>query len=76
MGATAFPLLHMQFAVGAARARRVPVALIGAIHPDDRWGFDRKTIARAVRMSDAYVAYTTYERSTSSGSESAPNAFT
>jgi glycosyltransferase involved in cell wall biosynthesis len=52
----------MQFAVAAARARRVPVALIGAIHPGDRWGFDRKTIRRAVRLSDAYVAYTTYER--------------
>jgi glycosyltransferase involved in cell wall biosynthesis len=62
IAATAFPLLHMQFAVAAAKARRVPVALIGAIHPGDRWGFDRKTIARAVRLSDAYVAYTTYER--------------
>ena len=61
IGATAFPLIHMQFAVAAGRARRVPVALIGALHPGDRWGFDRKTIARAIRAADAYVAYTEFE---------------
>lgn len=62
IGATAFPLLHMQFAVAAGRARRLPVALIGALHPGDRWGFDRKTITRAIRAADAYVAYTEFER--------------
>lgn len=62
IGATAFPLLHMQFAVLAARARRLPVALIGAMHPEDRWGYDRKTIRRAIRLADAYVAYTEFER--------------
>ena len=62
IGATAFPLIHMQFAVAAGRARRVPVALIGALHPGDRWGFDRKTITRAIRAADAYIAYTEFER--------------
>jgi glycosyltransferase involved in cell wall biosynthesis len=62
IGATAFPLLHMQFAVAAARARRVPSVLLGALHPDDRWGFDRATIRRAIGLADAYVAYTEFER--------------
>ncbi|MDX6618806.1 MAG: hypothetical protein QOK36_1192, partial [Gaiellales bacterium] len=62
IGATAFPLLHMQFAVAAARARRVPSVLLGALHPDDRWGFDRAPIRRAIGLADAYVAYTGFER--------------
>jgi glycosyltransferase involved in cell wall biosynthesis len=62
IGATAFPLLHMQFAVEAARARRVPSVLLGALHPDDRWGFDRAPIRRAIGHADAYVAYTAFER--------------
>jgi glycosyltransferase involved in cell wall biosynthesis len=62
IGATAFPLLHMQFAVAAARARRVPSVLLGALHPEDRWGFDRATIRRAIGLADAYVAYTEFER--------------
>jgi glycosyltransferase involved in cell wall biosynthesis len=62
IGATAFPLLHMHFAVAAGRARRIPVALWGAIHPEDRWGYDRGVIRAAVRAADAYVANTTYER--------------
>ncbi|MDX6597294.1 MAG: hypothetical protein QOE87_1181 [Gaiellales bacterium] len=62
IGATAFPLVHMQFAVAAARARRVPSVLLGALHPDDRWGFDRAPIRRAIGLADAYVAYTAFER--------------
>jgi glycosyltransferase involved in cell wall biosynthesis len=62
IAATAFPLLHMQFAVAAARARRVPSVLLGALHPDDRWGFDRAPIRRAIGLADAYVAYTDFER--------------
>jgi glycosyltransferase involved in cell wall biosynthesis len=73
IGATAFPLLHMQFAVLAGRARRIPVALIGAMHPEDRWGYDRATIRRAIRLADAYVAYTEYEREHVLGFGEAPD---
>jgi glycosyltransferase involved in cell wall biosynthesis len=52
----------MQFAVAAARARRVPSVLLGALHPDDRWGFERAPIRRAIALADAYVAYTEFER--------------
>jgi glycosyltransferase involved in cell wall biosynthesis len=62
IGATAFPLLHMQVAVAAGRARGIPVALFGALHPDDRWGYDRGPIRLAIRAADAYCAYTAYER--------------
>jgi glycosyltransferase involved in cell wall biosynthesis len=61
IAATAFPLLHMQFAVAAGRARRVPVVLIGALHPEDRWGYDRGPIRTAIRSADAYCAYTSFE---------------
>ena len=63
----------MQFAVLAGRARRLPVALIGAIHPEDRWGYDRATIRRAIRFADAYVAYTDYERDHVVGFGEAPD---
>ncbi len=62
IGATAFPLLHMHVAVAAGRARGIPVALFGALHPDDRWGYDRGPIRLAIRAADAYCAYTAYER--------------
>ena len=62
IGATAFPLLHMHFAVAAARARRLPVVLFGALHPEDRWGFDRGVIRAAIRRADVYCAYTEFER--------------
>jgi glycosyltransferase involved in cell wall biosynthesis len=62
IAATAFPLLHMHLAVIAARARRIPVVLFGALHPEDRWGFDRGVIRYSIRHADAYCAYTDYER--------------
>jgi glycosyltransferase involved in cell wall biosynthesis len=62
IGATAFPLLHMYAAVAAGRARRVPTVLWGAVHPEDRWGYDRGLIRRAIAAGDAYAANTTYER--------------
>jgi glycosyltransferase involved in cell wall biosynthesis len=61
VAATAFPLAHMHVAVLAARARRLPVVLFGALHPEDLWGFDRAVIRRAIKAATAYAAYTDYE---------------
>lgn len=61
IAATAFPLAHMHVAVTAARVRRLPVVLFGALHPEDRWGFDRSVIRRAIHSATAYAAYTQYE---------------
>jgi glycosyltransferase involved in cell wall biosynthesis len=61
IGATAFPLAHMHMAVMAGKARKRPVVLIGALHPGDRWGFDRGIIRSTIRRSSAYVAYTGFE---------------
>jgi glycosyltransferase involved in cell wall biosynthesis len=61
IGATAFPLLHMHVATLAGRSRRIPVVLLGALHPADRWGFDRGVIRTTIRRSTAYVAYTDFE---------------
>jgi glycosyltransferase involved in cell wall biosynthesis len=61
VAATSFPLRHMYQALrGAARAGR-PCVLIGGIHPEDRWGFDRPMIHRAIRRAGRYVAYTALE---------------
>jgi glycosyltransferase involved in cell wall biosynthesis len=72
IGATAFPLLQMHFAVAAGEARRVPTVLWGALHPEDRWGFDRRVIRSAIRHSDAYLAYTTFEQDYVAGLGLAP----
>jgi glycosyltransferase involved in cell wall biosynthesis len=61
VAATAFPLLHMHMAVVAGRSRRIPVVLVGALHPADRWGFDRGVIRMTIRRATAYVAYTEFE---------------
>lgn len=58
--ASSFPLLHMYETAREARRRgRWPV-LIGGLHPEDRWGFDRRRIYETIRDS-LYIAYSTYE---------------
>jgi len=60
--ATAFPLMHMYYAVTGARRGRIPIVLLGAIHTEDRWGYERKMIFQAIQQADAYIAYTIFER--------------
>lgn len=61
IGATAFPLLHMHYALLAAQRKGVPLVLYGALHSEDPWGYDRATIRHLARKADAYVAYTRHE---------------
>jgi glycosyltransferase involved in cell wall biosynthesis len=60
--ASAFPLLHMYYALAGARRVGTPIVLLGAIHAADTWGYDRKMIYRAIQRADAYIALTTFER--------------
>lgn len=60
--ATAFPLLHMQYAVRGARQGGRPVVLVPAIHVLDPWGYDRPMIYRTARQADRVIVYTPYER--------------
>lgn len=60
--ATTFPFRHMYDAVLGAKRANVPVVLIGAIHVDDKWGYDRQMMFEAIQNADAYVALTTFER--------------
>jgi glycosyltransferase involved in cell wall biosynthesis len=46
---------------GAKRAR-IPLVYLGALHLDDKWGYDRPMICRAIRQADAYIAHTPVER--------------
>lgn len=56
-----FPLLHMFDALAAARASKRPCVLVGCLHPQDAWGFQRPMIYDAIRDADAYIALTSYE---------------
>lgn len=60
--ATAFPLLHMYYALAGAQRAGIPIVFLGAIHTADVWGYDRKMIYRAIQQADAYIALTTFER--------------
>lgn len=60
--ATAFPLNHMYDVVAGAERSGIPVVLLGALHPLDRWGFDRPMILDAIRRCCAYIAHTEYEK--------------
>lgn len=60
--ASAFPLLHMYYAVLGRRFNHIPLVLCGALHPVDRWSFDRPIIYKAIAACDMYLAYTTFER--------------
>lgn len=62
VAASSFPLLHMQYAVLGRRFNQTATVLVGGIHPEDPWGFDRPMIFRAIHRCDAYIAHTTYER--------------
>ena len=59
--ASSFPLLHMYTAVKAAKKAAKPVILVGGLHPEDAWSFDRPMIAEALKAADACIAYTGYE---------------
>jgi glycosyltransferase involved in cell wall biosynthesis len=61
VAASSFPLLHMYDALRGAHRSGKPCVLIGGLHPDDRWGFDRARIHRAIAECERYVAYTAYE---------------
>lgn len=60
--ASAFPLLHMYYAAAAKRFNRIPLLYHGALHPHDRWSYDRAMIYHAIDACDLYLANTTYER--------------
>lgn len=60
--ATAFPLLHMYYALAGARQAGIPLVLLGAIHAADTWGYDRQMMYQAIRRADAYIALTAFER--------------
>ncbi len=59
---SAFPLLHMYTALAGAKAAGIPIIMLGALHLDDAWGYDRPMIYRAIRQADGYIALTSYER--------------
>lgn len=60
--ATAFPLLHMYDTLAGAKRAHIPLVYAGALHPHDRWGYDRPMIYRAIRQANAYIAYSEVER--------------
>ncbi len=61
VAASSFPLVHMFDTLKAAHATARPCVLHGGLHPEDKWGFDRQIIYRAMRQADQYIANTGYE---------------
>jgi glycosyltransferase involved in cell wall biosynthesis len=59
--ASSFPLLHMYSALSASRQAQHPCVLVGGLHPQDDWGFNRPMIYQAIRRADAYIAFTPFE---------------
>jgi len=60
--ASSFPLMQMHYAASIKRIKKIPLVLQGGLHPNDLWGFNRKTIYKLIRYADAYIAYTKYEK--------------
>ncbi|MBV7332478.1 glycosyltransferase family 4 protein [Chloroflexi bacterium TSY] len=60
--ATAFPLMHMYYALAGAKRAGIPLIFLGALHTEDVWGFNRTMMYRAIQSADAYIAHTPYER--------------
>lgn len=61
VAASSFPLLHMFAALKAAEESDRPCVLIGGLHPQDHWGFDRPMIYQAIQRATYYIAYTDFE---------------
>lgn len=72
VAASSFPLLHMFAALRAAEESNRPCVLIGGLHPQDHWGFDRPMIYQAIRKATYYIAYTDFEAQFVIGKGAAP----
>jgi len=59
--AASFPMIHMYDALAAGRRSGRPVALIGTVHPTDRWSYDLPRMYRAIAGAQGYVALSSYE---------------
>jgi len=60
--ATAFPLMHMYYAMAGAKQGNIPIILAGAIHTADKLGYERKMMYHAIHEANAYIALTRFER--------------
>jgi glycosyltransferase involved in cell wall biosynthesis len=60
--ATAFPMLHMYYALAGARRAHIPTVYLGALHIADKYGYNRSMIFEAIQQADAYIAHTAFER--------------
>ncbi len=61
IAASSFPLLHMYAALRGANATGRPCVLLGGLHPQDQWGFERPMIYQAIQNASRYIAYTEFE---------------
>lgn len=59
--AASFPLLHMFTALNVAHRTGRPCVFLGALHPQDEWGFQRPMIYQAIQRADHFIALTGYE---------------
>jgi glycosyltransferase involved in cell wall biosynthesis len=62
VAASSFPLMHMYYVSKAQKLSGLPLVFHGGLHPEDKWGYDRPMIYKAIEQADRYIANTTYER--------------
>lgn len=60
VSAASFPLNHLRYPF--MRAPVLPIILLGSIHTDDAWGYERPNLIRLAARSHATVAHTEHER--------------
>ncbi len=60
--AAAFPYRHMYYALSGAKQGHIPIIMLGALHPTDKWGYDRRMMYQAIEQADAYIALTSFEK--------------
>lgn len=60
--ATAFPFMHMYYALAGAKRGKIPLVYLGAIHTNDQWGYNRRMMYNAIKQVEAYIAHTSFER--------------
>ncbi len=59
--AASFPLNHMTYPF-RRKTPRPPVVLVGAVHTNNSWGYDRRHLIKLIAHSYATVAHTEHER--------------
>ena len=60
--ATPFPFLNIYYAYIAKKIKKIPMAIIPCLHPEDVWAFDREIMYKIMADTEMVMVNTDYER--------------